>query len=372
LLTICLLLGILALLTAGGIDEPEQVLFSDPLDGTGQAKWQKRPSGFSEAVDGKPACRYERAANWDPATQPWAGDGSWISYRVEVDVLPEQYWAGIDFHVQDDGLSACNITLLPVENQLVFEMAGLWGQAGAWKLWPVGQRQAPYEPGRWVRVRLDIDAHSVANLYIADEPMATFYDLPLARGGIRLAAFAGSAWFRNLRVTRLPEGSVEPVLDDPWAAARSGQVLRNWKVSDPKPAGCCPGGASSDLLADPAAWRPAPVDSRGVLNLTSLFPDGNASGVVFARTTIRAEQAGVRRVKFTYTDNLSIWANGAKVFEGPPRQWFHPDRAKYGHSRLIPDQFEVSLPVEAGENLVVVRTETTEPFGWAFWMRLVD
>jgi hypothetical protein len=373
LLTIFMLLGILGPFAAAGTEETEPILFSDTLDGSGQAEWRKAPPGATQAPDGKLACWYERGPNWDPATQPWAGDQSWTSYRVEVDILPEKYWAGIDFHVQDDGLSACNVTLLQVENQLVFEMSGLWGAAGAWKLWPVGQRQAPYEAGQWVRLRLDMDA-SVMNLYVDDgqNPMASFYDLPLARGGIRLAAFAGSAWFRNLRVTRLTEGSVKPVLEDPWAAACLGQVLRDWAVTDPRPEGCCPEGPAPELMADAKAWRRAPVSDRGVLNVTSLFPDRNTSGVVFARTTLTAGQAGMRRLKLTYTDNFSLWVNGVKTFEGPPRQWFHPDRAKHGHSRLIPDQYEVSIPVAAGENLILVRSETTEPFGWGFWLRLAD
>jgi hypothetical protein len=372
-LIICMFLGIVGPLAAMGSEETESLLFSDPLDGTGQADWRKAPPAPKPAPDGKSACRYERDANWDPATQPWAGDESWTSYRVEVDILPEKYWAGVDFHVQDDGLSACNVTLLHVEDQLVFELSGLWGDAGAWKLWPVGQRQAAYEAGRWVKLRLDVDDR-VLNLYIDDdpEPMASFYDLPLARGGIRLATFAGSAWFRNLRVTRLPEGSVKPILDDPWAGVRQRKVLRDWEITEPHSQGCCPEGASPGLTADAKAWKRTPVDERGVVNVTALFPDKNTSGVVFARTTITAGQAGTRRLKLTYTDNFSLWVNRLMIFEGPPRQWFHPDRAKHGHSRLIPDQYEVSVPVAAGENEIVVRSEATEPFGWGFWVRLVE
>jgi hypothetical protein len=51
------------------------------------------------------------------------------------------------------------------------------------------------------------------------------------------------------------------------------------------------------------------------------------------------------------------------VFEGPPRGWVDPDREKHGNSRLVPEQFEVTLRLKAGEKLALVRSEVTEPLG---------
>ena len=119
------------------------------------------------------------------------------------------------------------------------------------------------------------------------------------------------------------------------------------------------------------AWVDAPVDGRGVVNLTPLVGPEARPGVVFAKTEVRATTAGPRRAWVTYTDNLSLWCNGRLIFEGPPRQWFHPDREKNGNSRLIPDQYEVALPLLKGVNEILVRSEVTEAaFGWGFWLRV--
>ena len=108
-----------------------------------------------------------------------------------------------------------------------------------------------------------------------------------------------------------------------------------------------------------------------MIDLTRLYAPRNESGTAFARTTLHAAAAGPRTLRLTYTDALTLWCNGERVFVGPQRQWFHPDRAKYGDSRLIPDQFEVTVPLRAGANELAVRTEITERFGWGFWMRVV-
>ncbi len=349
-----------------------KVLAADPLNGTAMLAWRGGPLIFGKAPDGGLAARFARGSTWDPTTQPWIGDGSWSTYRVEVEVLPEKKWAGLDFHVQEDGRSGISLTMLDVpEDRLAFELSGLWELASAWKLWPVGQKLPPHTKGTWVRLRLDI-GQDVANVYVGDspDPVATFHDLPFPRGGLRLAAYGGSALFRNLRVLELPKDSVRAALPDPWAAFRGPDVLRAWSVC--KHMENAPAEPPNDLLADPSAWRPAPVDGRGVVHLTSHFGAKNASGATFARTTLRGQTAGTRRLRLTYTDAFTLWCNGKKVFEGPPRQWFHPDRARHGYARLIPDQYEVALPLKAGDNELVVRTGTTEPFGWGFWVRLLE
>jgi hypothetical protein len=371
-----LLAGLVAVLGVASLtaSRADRVLAADPLDGSGTAAWRRAPSTFVEAPSGGRAFRCVRGATIDPATLPWIGDASWSAYRVEVDVLPEKNWAGIDFHVQEDGREGCEVTVIHVpENQIVFEIAGIWDGAYGWKLWPVGQRRIPHEDRRWVHVRLDVGATS-ANLYIdgSQEPAASFHDLPFAHGGVRLATYAGSALFRNLRIVEIAERDARARLEDPWAAVRKGHVLAEWAVTPPREKDYSADRLPPEVLSDTGPWTRAVADARGVINLSALFRGRNTAGVTFAKTTLTATKAGPRQVKLTYTDSYSLWCNGEKVFTGPPRQWFHPEREKHGNSRLIPDQYEVTLPLRAGANQVVVRSEVTEPFGWAFWMRLVD
>jgi hypothetical protein len=370
-----LVLGLaLSVIGAGVVDAAGRVLFSDPLDGSGAVSWKRAPSGFVAAPGGGRALRYERGTTWDQSTQPWVGDESWATYTVEVEVLPEKMWAGIDFHVSDDGERGTSLTLFHTpENTLAFELAGIWGQAGAWKLWPMGQRQPPHKPGSWVWLRVEVGA-GVANVYVDEEraPAATFYDLPFSGGGVRLATYAGSALFRNLRVARLKANEAPPLLADPWEPTRGADVLRDWRISPRYEKGAGAVALPEEITNGSVRWERPPIDGRGVVSLTGLFAELNTSGVVFARTTINAKRTGTRRLFVTYTDHLALWCNGIRVFEGPPRQWFHPDRAKHGNSRLIPDQYEVSVPVLPGRNELIVRSEITEPFGWGFWVRDAD
>lgn len=38
--------------------------------------------------------------------------------------------------------------------------------------------------------------------------------------------------------------------------------------------------------------------------------------------------------------------------------------------RLKPDHFEIELPLQAGENEILLRSQVTENWGWGFWMRI--
>ena len=358
------------------------VLFFDPLDGSADrasttATWLRAPdtTGIVTAPDGTRALRFERSTTWSASTQPWCGDETWTDYRVEVEIIPEKMWAGIDFGVSADGSCANNLTLLHCDDgRLSFELAGICGEACSWKLYPIGQNRPPHLPGDWVHLRVDF-GDGLANVYVdgSADPVASFRDLPRTQGGVRLMTYFGSALFRNLRVTALPAHTVRPLLDDPWAFAREpgSGILRDWQITRPHDTGWAAGGLPADVAVDPTAWRTAPVDARGVVDLTRLFTPRNESGVAFARTTLRSATGGPRTLRLTYTDALTLWCNGERVFVGPPRQWFHPDRDKHGNSRLIPDQFEVTVPLRLGTNELLVRTEITERFGWGFWMRLV-
>jgi len=332
---------------------------------------RSRPGArFVDLPEGGRALRFSRGTTWASTGQPWVGDESWSSYRIEVEVRPEKMWGGVDFHVSDDGRDGCELTVVEVGGQLFVEASGLWDLASSWKLWPVGQDTIPHAADSWVRLRIDVGP-DVANVFANDSPrpVATFRDLPFSRGGVRLAAYAGSALFRNLRVTALPEGSVTPARDeDPWGPVRRQRLLRSWTVTPRQEPGFGAEGLPPEVTL---SWVDVPVDGRGVVNLTPLVGPGARPGVVCAKTEIRASAAGPRRAWITYTDNLTLWCHGTRVFEGPPRQWFHPDREKNGNSRLIPDQFELALPLVAGANEILIRSEVTEAtFGWGFWMRI--
>lgn len=347
-----------------------RVLFQDAMDGRSQGGWKVAPDVFVQKPQNVTAFQLKAKSE-----APWVGDHTWTNYRVEVEILRTGgQFVGLSFHVQDDGVSGCNVHFSATDEDLQerLQAAGMWGHSNvSWKLWPFSQRQGKFIKGQWIKLRLDI-GETVANVYVNDDPNAvsTVFDLPFSSGGIRFWEYRGSACFRNLRVTSLAAGDVKPQLEDVWGQASSQTIVRHWKITPPRsPQFVNAANGLEAINSTEVEWLDVKADRRGVVNLTPLFPGDNSKGVVFAKTKIQSDEDTVQACWVTYTDRLILWCNGKKVFEGPPKGWFDPGRDESG-GRLIPDQFEVRLPLTQGENDILLRSEVTEPFGWAFWMRL--
>jgi len=336
-----------------------ELLFEDRFDGRSTGEWAIAPISLIEDPE---QGRVLHLKEGDPNAAPWlgwAGDDTWKNYRLELEVQPVgegSGFLGFDFHVQSD------------ESCWRYDDANT-----SWKLGPLSQRTTPAAAGEWLRLRLDA-GETVANLYAGDvpEPVFTIYDLPFASGGIRLWRYYASAYLRNLRVTALND--VEPVLDDTWGSVLDPGVIRVWSVSRMLPQGF---GADDPVAASRSGemgWRDISSDRRGVVNVVGIDPSEYCrKGVVFAKVLVGSPERVARQLRLTYTDQLSMWLNGARVFMGECRGWNDPGRSDAdGWGRLMPDQFGVELPLVPGENEILVRLEVNEPlFGSGFWVKML-
>ncbi|MBW1688976.1 MAG: hypothetical protein JRS35_28455 [Deltaproteobacteria bacterium] len=356
-----------------------KLLFEDRFDGRSTGEWAIAPISLIEDPE---QGRVLHLKEGDPNAAPWlgwAGDDTWKNYRLELEVQPVgegSGFLGFDFHVQSDESCCCNVHFpaFPEGGKRVFEGCGRYDDANtSWKLGPLSQRTAPGAAGEWLRLRLDA-GETVANLYAGDvpEPVFTIYDLPFASGGIRLWRYYASAYLRNLRVTALND--VEPILDDTWGSVLDPGVIRVWSVSRMLPQGF---GADDPVAASRSGemgWRDVSSDRRGVVNVVGIDPSEYCKkGVVFAKVLVGSPESVARQLRLTYTDQLSMWLNGARVFMGERRGWNDPGRSDAdGWGRLMPDQFGVELPLVPGENEILVRLEVNEPlFGSGFWVKML-
>jgi hypothetical protein len=193
--------------------------------------------------------------------------------------------------------------------------------------------------------------------------------MPFTCGGFRFwASYKGSAYFRNLVITQLDAGDIKPQLDDPWQTALKLDVIRNWQVTELKPDTYAHSGLDETLNLGDETYRAVKTDARGVLNLSEIYPDYSKHAIL-AKTTISSDTVKTIKAFVTYTDRFTLYCNNQQVFRGPDRNWYNDNRQQYGNSRLIPDQFEVDLPLLKGNNTIIVRSEVMEEFGWGFWMR---
>lgn len=354
------------------------MLFHDPLNGPARDGWRVPPDRFVEAPGGGTAYLLEPGAGRTTANPPWAGDETWENYRLEFDVCAtgeNDGWVGPDFHVRDSGLGCCNLQFYSARerDEIVFESsARWWADDLGWKLYPMAQRPVRMPKGQWARIRVDVGG-DFANVFVNDdkEPCYTVRHLPFSRGGVRLWNYVGSAFFRNLRVTALDPGDVRPLLADPWDAVVGKEIVCGWVMSPPLAEGAASDGPAAAAANE--AWRDAWADARGVVVMSAAgreYVDGKC--VVLAKAAIRSPGDGARVTRLTYTDQLTMWLNGAEVFRGEPRGWFDPGRSAEGwFGRLKPDQFHAELPLRVGENDLLVRLEVNEPlFGSGFWVRV--
>jgi hypothetical protein len=355
----------------------DKVLFQDNLDGSLEEGWAIPPDNF---VDHPQYGRlyyldWEKEESKYPTKFPCVGDETWQDYRIELEALPASQggFLGINFHVQSDLMGACNVHF-PLEasgRSEAFQTLHIWDQSCAWKLYPESQAYAIFPTGEWIPLRLDV-AKTCANFYAmgVSRPLMTLFDLPYRRGGVQLFALAGSGYFRNLRITQLSPDEIVPEFDNPWRAYDNLNVIRTWQVTSPQQSDLGAAGIPEQIYSPEVEWITAQSDQRGVINLSSLFPENNTKAAVFAQATIQSSERTKRVCRLTFTDRLALWCNGVQIFEGPPKGWNDPNREKYYGGRLIPDEFEVELVLESGDNTLLLRSEVTEPWGWAFWLRV--
>ena len=376
-LPLVLLTGMLVL-SARSSARSGRVMFEDPLDGTVIPGWRVSPTSFVDHPVHGTVYQIASEPNASAVDQPWAGDETWANFRAEIEVLPVTggHWFGLDCHVQDNGNSGFNVQFFTFDTTraIILEAASFEGPyetgTASWKLWPISQRHPVVKKDEWIRFRIDV-GESVVNAYINDykEPVFTVYDMPYSRGGVRFQSYhGGRACLRNFRVTSLSGEEVRPVLEDEWGGVRDLDIIRTWSITHPQPPESGLEAIPDGVYSPDMKWIEAETDDRGVLNLGALFPGQNREGTVFARKVLRADREEVRNAWVSYTDRCQIWCNGMLVFKGPRRGWNDPEA---NHDcRLKPDHFPVELPLKAGENTILLRSQVTENWGWGLWMRI--
>lgn len=309
---------------------------------------------------------------------------------IDVDVATPaaRGFFGIDFRISDDGRNGERVYLRQHKSGAsdAMQYTPFFNTGADWQIYNgpgfTGAVEIPREV--WFHLRLEVTG-AQAKLYVKDmdHPALVMDDLKsgLERGQVALNVLTGTTCFAGFQVRETAPA--------PWARhlpAMPSDTITKWALSP-----------AYDALAhnvekplatadrDAMAWQDVEAEAPGfvVINkyrdaphphvtfqsdfATRLQPQPGTK-VVYAKTTIVADNDGVKKLSIGYTDEVSVFLNGKILWRGRSAQSFR-DPAFLGI--VSADDDAVYLPLKKGSNELILAVSELGG-GWGFVCRLSD
>ena len=218
-----------------------------------------------------------------------------------------------------------------------------------WQLYADADHSAPtrYPVNEWLHVKLVV-WNDQAQVFIGDmrQPAVEIPELkhPVGVGGIGLHASFAPFYFANFSHRPLTEEPFPRLV--PRTAAAGPGTIRSWQVSSAFDASRLYPVTRLDFDEfDDLDWTRLDAERSGLVNLARV--QGLADGdTVFARTVITADEAGLRRIRFGFSDRVRVYLNGRLLYEGDNTG----STRDYRYLGTIGLFEALWLPLEAGEN----------------------
>ena len=309
---------------------------------------------------------------------------------IDVDVATTAIrgFSGIDFRLSEDGAFAERFYFRQHES----------GQADALQYTPVLNTGADWQiyngPGFtgaadipknvWFHMRLEV-AGAQAKLYLKDmdKPALVMSDLKSGRqkGGVALYVLTGATYFSNFEFRETPpvpwerhEPPMPPDTLTKWSLSPSLDALaRNLE----KPLSPSERGAMEwqDVEAEPPGfvvinrYRTSPHPMVTFQNDFSKRLDPQPGmKVVYAKTTIDSDRDQVKKLFIGYSDEVSVFVNGAILYQGRSAQAFRDPRFL---GIVNPENDAVYIPLKKGHNELMLAVSELGG-GWGFICRLAN
>jgi hypothetical protein len=305
---------------------------------------------------------------------------------VDVSTPASRGFFGIQFRIADDGKTAEWVYLRQHRSGSpdAMQYTPVLGTGLNWQLYngPGFTGAVDIPKDTWFHLRLEV-AGAQAKLFVKDmeKPALVMGDLKSGRqkGQLALAVLIGEAYFSNFEVRVTP--------DAPWERhlpAMPPTALTRWSISPAYDA------LARDLERPPSAseaasmaWQDVEAEPPGLVALyryhdaphprvsfqsdfsTRLQPQPGMK-VLYARTTIVADRAEVKRLAIGYSDDVSVFLNGKILYRGRSAQSFR-DPAFLGI--VNPENDAVYLPLKKGKNELILALSELGG-GWGFICRL--
>ncbi|MCK4871577.1 MAG: SMP-30/gluconolactonase/LRE family protein [Phycisphaerales bacterium] len=251
-------------------------------------------------------------------------DAEFTNGVIDVDIAVDgsRSYPGIVFRVQPDG-NCERFYIRPHRAGLypdALQYTPVFGGVACWQLHHGDgfTASARFPIDQWFHLKMEI-CGTQARVFIndADEPALVIHDLKQGRstGSVGLVGPRnGTAWFSNFRYTA--DDSLE--FDDPPTIVAPEHVITEWEVSRVVSASRVdPDQYPPFFFVFAAQWQPVEAEPTGLVNLSKhIQRTGQEPDCVFARTIFRSDEERDIELTFGYSDDVTIFLNGKKVFSG--------------------------------------------------------
>ena len=245
-----------------------------------------------------------------------------------------------------------------------------WNRVDSWQLYsgPGYTAGAVIPADRWFHVRIEVSGDR-GRVFLDDgaDPALEIPSLRhgVGRGGVMLMGPAdGSAYFSNfsLRADKTPSFGLAPRRDV------APGFISTWQVSQALPAlEVDDSGVGLPAVVRGLQWRDLAADENGLVDVARVQGRSGQPDTVFLRTKLVAGKAEIRPYKIGYSDAVTVYLNGSKVFSGDST-YQGRDPSFLG---IIGLNDVVGLALREGENeLIVALSEVMG--GWGFEMQEAD
>lgn len=288
---------------------------------------------------------------------------------------------GLVFHVRDRNASEVIFVRPPLSGtaEAVQYAPALNSLGAAWQIYhgDGANAVATIARDRWVHLAVAIHGDS-ATFFVdgAKEPTLVVPHLMLGADagesiGLWASAFRQPAYFANFSYT--PDTTEHPAVKFTLPAG----TIADWEISQPFDAATQLPGKLPAAAA--FRWQQVKAEYPGIVLISRYraapgvsapvdHPDAVLGGrvpgskVVYARTVIDAPTAGMRLMRFGFSDGVVVYCNGVPLYSAIRPSGFFNDGRDLGYFERVGDA--VYLPLKAGRNEIVMAV--TEFFGgWA-------
>jgi hypothetical protein len=343
-----------------------------PSDG----KWELEGKGTAvESVDGRETLRTETGTALRKGLSLQDG-----TIEFDMMVTRRRSFVNVSFRIVGEGERE-EFYFRPHKSGLpdAVQYTPVYQGHSAWQLYhgPAGTALLAFDPGVWTRVRLVLQGRRAALFVGADTKPVMVARLARdpAAGAISFGSFVPTgtpggepaARFSNV-VVRSDVGGFAFPPDPPEKPADPG-TIRAWSVSrsfapNPPLPSVLPDAASLGELQRVEARPSGLVELHRHVQL----PEGSRQAAAVARVRVRAVEPGRRRLDLGFSDRVTVFLNGAPLYQGEAAYSFDTPRRE---GLIGYDQASLFLPLEKGDNELAVLV--SDVFGgWGLMGRFAD